>query len=465
MTSNYTVPAGGFHSVLPTDNYETVYISANAGVLNVLGGSVQTFSFLDNSGRLTTLGPPYWTGSIQGFQAGDLLTVEDLGNWASTHYDDVSQTLNFLDSSGSNTGYVHIAEPSPGYFSDANISAIGSTFSGFATITTSVPCFVLGTRILTPHGEVPVERLAVGDKVTTISGAARPIVWIGFGRSLVTRANRLAQPVVVRRGALADNVPSRDLYLTHGHALYCDGVLIAVEHLVNHRSIAWDDTARVVEYFHIELDEHDVLLANGAPAESYYEASNRAFFQNTRTGSQPGGAMPACAPVVTNGEIVETVWAALFERAGGQVHRNTTDDADLHLVVDGERLDPTATTDDGVYTFELEGSPPATLRLCSHSGVPSLLGLGRSDHRPLGVAIRQIILYHAGIPSRFDYDGPQFREGGCHLPEGGYCWTDGEFELPARFFTHLNGAFTLVVYTQPHYDMRYPISALLTQAA
>src|SRR5205085_6157206 len=169
-----------------------------------------------------------------------------------------------------------------------------------------------GTLLMTEHGEVPVERLAVGDRVKTLSGAVRPIVWIGCGRHLVTRANRLARPVIVRAGALADNVPVRDLYLTHGHALYLQGVLIPVENLVNHRSILWDEAARVVEYYHIELAEHDVVLANGAPAESYYDASHRALFHNTRPGSMAGAAKPIFAPVLNRGETVELVWAELF---------------------------------------------------------------------------------------------------------------------------------------------------------
>jgi glucose/arabinose dehydrogenase len=328
----------------------------------------------------------------------------------------------------------------------------------------NVPCFCRGTLILTVRGEVPVEDLAIGDQVKTLSGSFKPIVWIGFGRTLVTRANRLARPIMVRRGALADDVPRRDLYLTHGHALYFDGVLIPVEHLVNHRSIAWDDTARVVGYYHIELEDHDVLFADGAPAESYYDASNRALFQNTREGSQPRVAKPACAPVLNSGEIVGKVWAQLFERAGGQLDRQTTDNADLHLVVDGERINPTA-IEGGVYSFAVQRPPARGLRLCSRSGVPSLLGLSRHDHRPLGVAIKRVILHHAGIPTCFDYDAPQFREGGCHLPEDGYSWTDGEFELPARFFTLLNAGFTLAVHTAPHHDMRYPIPPRITQAS
>src|SRR5207237_10353291 len=124
-------------------------------------------------------------------------------------------------------------------------------------------------------------------------------------------------PVSVRPAALPANVPVRDLSLTHGHALYLDGVLIPVENLINHRSIVWDDRARVVEYYHIELEDHDVVLANGAPAETYYDAANRARFQNTRPGSTAGPAKPTVAPVLNGGAVVERGWAELFARGGG----------------------------------------------------------------------------------------------------------------------------------------------------
>ena len=66
-----------------------------------------------------------------------------------------------------------------------------------------------------------MERLAVGDLVLTQSGVTRPIVWIGMGRVLATRGRRnAATPVIVRKGALADNVPHHDLRVTKGHSLY-----------------------------------------------------------------------------------------------------------------------------------------------------------------------------------------------------------------------------------------------------
>ena len=72
--------------------------------------------------------------------------------------------------------------------------------------------------------------------------------------------------------------------MTKGHSFHLDGVLIPVEFLVNHRSILWDDRAQEVSIYHIELETHDVLLANGAAAESYRDDGNRWLFQNANTG-------------------------------------------------------------------------------------------------------------------------------------------------------------------------------------
>jgi hypothetical protein len=88
----------------------------------------------------------------------------------------------------------------------------------------------------------------------------------------------------VRKGALAGTVPNRDPRITKGHSLHLDGVLIPAEFLINHRSILWDNTARVETIYHLELDTHDMLLANGAPGESYRDDGNRWLFQNANTG-------------------------------------------------------------------------------------------------------------------------------------------------------------------------------------
>lgn len=147
-------------------------------------------------------------------------------------------------------------------------------------------CFVAGTRIATDAGEVPVEDLRVGDYALTLGGngtlVPRPIRWIGRRRIDLARhpRPRTARPIRIRRNAFDDNVPDCDLLLSPDHAIYAEGVLIPVRHLVNDCIVAAAKRLRHVEYFHIELDQHAILLANGMPVESYLDTGDRSSFEN-----------------------------------------------------------------------------------------------------------------------------------------------------------------------------------------
>ena len=111
-------------------------------------------------------------------------------------------------------------------------------------------CFLQGTHILTDRGEILVEKLHLRDTVVTSGGRLRSLCWTGHRHAVATRGRRsAATPVIVRKGALADNVPQLDPHITKGHSLYLDSALIPVEFLVNHRSILWDDRAQEVRYF------------------------------------------------------------------------------------------------------------------------------------------------------------------------------------------------------------------------
>jgi hypothetical protein len=296
-------------------------------------------------------------------------------------------------------------------------------------VTAGIVCFARGTTIATPRGEVPVERLAVGDLVLTLSGNEVPIVWIGVGQVLVTRGCRTAAtPVIVKKGALADNMPYRDLRVTKGHALYLDGVLIPVECLVNHRSILWDDHARELEIYHIELAKHDVLLANGAPAESYRDDGNRWLFRNASLSWNAAPQLP-CAPILTGGVQVDEIWRQLLDRAGPRPGLPLTKEPDLHLVVDGERLDPTDRRHD-VCVFSLPARPQS-VRIRSRSASPQELGLAR-DPRLLGVAIRALELRRSGWRLSVPADDDRLTDG-FHTFEaaGGIRWTDGDGGMPS----------------------------------
>ncbi len=213
--------------------------------------------------------------------------------------------------------------------SDFTVNVAGTTTTiGFGSGQTAVvACYCRGTLIATADGEVPVETLAIGDEVMTASGALRPIKWIGRrsygGRFIMGRKDIL--PVCIKAGALGDNVPKRDLWISPHHAMYFaddGGVLIEAKDLVNGTSIV--QTARVdkVEYFHIELDTHDVIVAEGALSETYLDDDSRGMFHNALEyemlyGEQPAASAQYCAPRCQGGDELETLRRLrIAQRAG-----------------------------------------------------------------------------------------------------------------------------------------------------
>ena len=306
---------------------------------------------------------------------------------------------------------------------------------------TSTLCFCIDTLIATPTGQVKVQDLAVGDLVMTLRGVARPITWVGIGAVLATRGRRsAATPVIVHKGALADNVPTHDLRVTRGHSLYIDHVLIPVEFLVNHRSIEWDDRAQEVKLFHIELETHDVLIANGAPAESYRDDGNRWLFRNANGGWAHPPQEP-CAPVLTGGKLVDQAWQRLLDRAGPRPGLPLTEDADLHLVVDGQRLDAKSCLGE-TLVFRLMARPE-TVRIVSRGGAPQELGVAR-DPRVLGVALWRITLRQGPRLRMIEAEDASLAEGfHGYEADNSFRWTDGDALLPAALYDGLQGGFEL----------------------
>jgi Hint domain len=167
-------------------------------------------------------------------------------------------------------------------------------------------CFLKGTKILTADGERKIEDLAIGDLLPTMFGGLRPVQWIGrYPRKKGDPSKpwvKNALPVRIARSALAPNLPRANLYVTAAHSLLIDGVLVPAEALINGTTITRYEASETdeLEYFHIKLESHDVVYAEGVPAETLLNVEESAvnFAGYFRRYGMPTTEEAWCAPLV-----------------------------------------------------------------------------------------------------------------------------------------------------------------------
>ena len=171
-------------------------------------------------------------------------------------------------------------------------------------------CFLSGTRIKTPEGEINIEELRIGDRVLTASGEAKPIKFIGRRWLLRERPGPWKKgegPVKISRFAIDGKAPHSDLYITPEHAIYIDGILIPARNLVNGVTIVADAKPEVLSLtlFHIELDTHEAILAEGLAVESFRldnQLTHAYWFDNAdeyvRLYGSPGEPPAPFAPIL-----------------------------------------------------------------------------------------------------------------------------------------------------------------------
>lgn len=190
-----------------------------------------------------------------------------------------------------------------------------------------IVCFLRSTRIAVPGGERAVESLRVGDLICLAdpSGEPRRIKWIGrrsYSAHSVAR-HRTVHPVIIHQDALANGVPSRDLAVSPMHAVNIGGVFYPAIALLNGISISRAVPDCDLDYFHIELDTHETILAEGAPVESYRDDGCRFLFDNADSYFDwHGSDVPPAQEAhwrVDGGSLLNIVRGRLAERAGADL--------------------------------------------------------------------------------------------------------------------------------------------------
>jgi antigen 43 len=411
ITLQEPVPAGGLTFLL--DGTSDLNIDASVSAQNTIDlvGDSDTLTINDQyyleehpggpvgQDPYFTGGPPTVDAIINGFNSSDAFKFVD------------DPFLGLTITSASYTGSVLTLLNGSSIVSTFNLSG---TYSG-DSISIGAPndlqqiikiaCFNEGTRILTSEGEKFVQDLKEGDLVIVLR-ANRPsqeqVKWVGHRTiplSVLPRPD-LAAPIRIRRDAIGPSLPHRDLLLSPDHCLLIDEKLIPAWMLLNEMTIVQECNYKSVQYFHVELHKHGIIIAEGLPVESYLDTGNRAMFANAglavllhpdfelnqslRTWNDD-----ACAPLTVTSTVLGPIWTYLADRAELSGFTppaiQTDNEPHLKIVTAGKTISPIWSSAKE-YIFIL---PMGTnqLILSSRSTQPSAIVRYLDDRRWLGVAV------------------------------------------------------------------------------
>ena len=407
-------------------------VNAAANVISFGDTGSDTF-LLDNAGSSLN-------ATIAGFGGANEIDIGSLpfSNQLTTHYDGTTLIIN----SGNAAVFTIAHINNPGAFALADDGSGGTVL---------MVCYAEGTMVEAIDGEVAVESLRPGDQVMTLCDGEFvpvPVIWIGHRRVNVAAhpQPRMIAPIRIEQSAFADNVPHRDLLVSPDHAILTDGKLICARQLTNGATIRQDTDRNSIVYYHVELEKHAIMLAEGLPAESYLDTGNRGFFANS---DQPGHLYPdltddadnatreanSCEPFATDESSIQPVWQRLAERAAALGRRpaspQTSSDPKLRLLAGGRLIKP-VTTDPHRYIFMLPRGV-SEVHLVSHAAAPCDTRPWLEDRRRLGVLVARLVVRGGDERCDIPLDHPSLVSGWWAAERDGTAlrrWTDGNAVLP-----------------------------------
>jgi hypothetical protein len=289
-------------------NAGTIHIGGAATLETVLAISGGAIDFTGTSGELIIDDNSGFNIVVNGMTAHDGI---DLVGVAPSLVSLQNGRISWRDTLGNTIGGFSL-----GVIGGQPAVSIVSDNAGGALITLGdeIPCFARGTRLLTPNGYRPIESLSPGDALITQGGDRRPLRWIGHRTlDLFGRNARAGAPVLIMPHAFGPNRPLRALRLSPLHAVFIDGVLVPSIHLVNGATIRREAGRAAVTYYHLELDRHDAVLAEGLACETYLCTGNRGGLYH-----EAGRRTPATRPLarrVTTGPALAAIRRRLHDIA------------------------------------------------------------------------------------------------------------------------------------------------------
>ncbi len=190
-------------------------------------------------------------------------------------------TITVFSQNGQTSNIWGMASDSP-LIPGARYVKVGGSNNGTSLYDSFVPCFTSGTRIVTPSGERPVEALRVGDRVVTRDNGLQRVRWIGRRQlaGAALRADPGKRPILIRKGAMGNGLPERDIALSPNHRLLlaragtemlygAHEVLAAAKDLTARPGIGRAEPPAGVTYVHMMFDRHEVVMSNGIWSESF----------------------------------------------------------------------------------------------------------------------------------------------------------------------------------------------------
>ncbi|MEJ5118807.1 Hint domain-containing protein [Gluconobacter cerinus] len=415
----------------------TLTIPTTAGGTIDLQGNGNVGLTITGSGSPTTVISGFSEDKTAGTADGITLTNVKTANVASVTYPDTDH-VTFTLKDGSAVTLNIIGVQNVGY-------TLASDSSGDLVYEV---CFLADTLIAGPNGNIAVQDLAPGDTVTSYRDGqaySSTVSWAGKAHCVVRPEkadDEAGYPVRILENAIALGVPFQDMLVTSEHCLFLDGKFIPARMLVNGRSIYYDKSFTSYDYFHIETEDHSVIMANGALTESYLDTGNRRAFEQKSNVFMFGQKAKswendAAAALTVCRDLVEPVYRQIEQRAqelqfAVQAPAATTvTESDLHLVSDrGHRIQPLRTVDNRVM-FMIP-SDVSSVRIVSNSSRPAdAIGPFVDDRRMLGVLIGDVSFFDSGVTVNIKTHLTKENLSGWHSVEHiPMRWTNGNAYLP-----------------------------------